>query len=120
MHEVDAICDRVLMLRDGQLALDQSMAELQDSKSLMLRTSKTEQPLASYLKRLPQIASVEDSNSDDAFMHFAIQLHANVATDTATNNIAQCVLKAGAKLYQLQVTPRDLDSVFREVNDRGD
>ena len=40
--------------------------------------------------------------------------------DTAANNIAQCVIKAGAKLYQLQMSTRDLDSVFREVYGNGD
>jgi gliding motility-associated transport system ATP-binding protein len=120
MQEVDAICSRVLMLRNGQLALDQSMAALNDSKTLTLRTSKTEQPLASYLKRLPQVAQLEDTTRDDGFMHFDIHLHGNVDPDTAANNIAQCVVKAGAKLYQLQVLTRDLDSIFREVNDSGD
>lgn len=120
MQEVDAVCDRVLMLRNGQLALDQGLAELHESKALALRTSKTEQPLATYLNRLPQIASLESSVTDDGCLHFDLQLHANVEPDTAANNIAQCVLKAGAKLYQLQVIPRNLDTVFREVNDNGD
>jgi len=38
----------------------------------------------------------------------------------AANEIAQCVIAAGAKLYQLEVLTRDLDSVFREVNSNGD
>ena len=120
MQEVDAVCSRVLMLRNGQLALDQSMAELRDSKALELRTSKTDQPLASYLKRLPQVAQLEESTREDDLMQFKIQLHANVDPDTAANNIAQCVVKAGAKLYQLQILRRDLDSIFREVNSDGD
>jgi hypothetical protein len=86
-----------------------------------LRTSATEQPLASYLKRLPQVASMETATgSDDGCMHFDLYLHPNVDPDTAANNIAQCVVKAGAKLFQLQVVTRDLESVFREVNDYGD
>ena len=55
-----------------------------------------------------------------ALMQFKIQLQANVDPDTAANNIAQCVVKAGAKLYQLQILRRDLDSIFREVNSDGD
>ena len=89
-------------------------------KALALRTSTTEKPLASYLNHLPQIASLAASVTDDGCLHFDIHLNANVDPDTATNNIAQCVLKAGAKLYQLQVVPRNLDTVFREVSDNGD
>ena len=120
MQEVDAVCDRVLMLRNGQLVLDQSLAELHDSRALVLRTSSTDAPLATYLRQLPQIASLNAPDSDDGFLHFELQLHAGVDTDTAANNIAQCVLKAGAKLYQLQALPRDLGTVFREVNESGD
>jgi hypothetical protein len=35
--------------------------------------------------------------------------------DTAANNIAQCVIAAGARLYQLREEERDLDSLFHEV-----
>jgi ABC-2 type transport system ATP-binding protein len=120
MQEVDAVCDRVLMLRSGQLALDQGLAEMHDSKTLLLRTCSSVQPLETYLQRLPQVLAVEDSRETDGMMRFDIHLHPNVDPDTAANNIAQCVVRAGAKLYQLQVLTRDLDSVFREVYGGGD
>jgi len=120
MQEVDAVCDRVLMLRNGQLALDQGLAEMHDSKTLLLRTCSAVQSLEAHLQRLPQVQAVEDSLGDDGLMHYDIHLHPNVDTDTAANNIAQCVVSAGAKLYQLQVLSRDLDSIFREVYAGGD
>ncbi len=120
MQEVDAVCDRVLMLRNGRLALDQSLAELHQSKTLLLRTSTAVSPLESYLKHLPQVRSLESAVDSNGLMHFTINLHADVDMDTAANNIAQCVIKADAKLYQLQVSTRDLDSVFREVYGNGD
>ena len=120
MQEVDAICDRVLILRNGQLALDQRMHELHQSKTLQLHTDAVVQPLASYLNRMPQVASLHQSVAASGLMHFTLQLHQNADMDTAANNIAQCVVKAGAKLYQLRAATRDLDSVFREVNADGD
>ena len=120
MQEVDAVCDRVLMLRNGTLALDQGLAELHTSKGLMLRTSKTEEPLSAYLNRLPQIASMETLATNEGSLQFMLHLHPNVDPNTAANNIVQCVAKAGAKLYQLQDVKRDLETVFREVNTDGD
>ncbi len=120
MQEVDAVCDRVLILRNGRLALDQSLAELHHTKTLLLRTGTTEQPLGSFLHRLPQVQSLEHNVAADGLMHFNVHLHPNIDMNTAANNIAQCVIQAGAKLYQLQVSTRDLDSVFREVYDNGD
>jgi ABC-2 type transport system ATP-binding protein len=120
MQEVDAVCGRVLMLRNGRLALDQSLAQLHQSKTLLLRTSTTAQPLQSCLNRLPQVQSLESAVDMDGLMHFRINLHPDVDMDTAASNIAQCVIKSDARLYQLQISTRDLDSVFREVYDNGD
>ena len=119
MQEVDAICDRVLMLRNGKLALDQRLQDLRYSRVLRLRTDATVEPLASYLRQMPQVASLDQTPADNDFMHFTLQLHENADVDTAANNIAQCVIKAGARLYQLRAATRDLDSVFREVNTDG-
>lgn len=120
MQEVDAVCDRVLMLRKGKLALDRGLAELHASKTLLLRTSAAEQSLHTGLSGLPQVRSIEHRVAADGLMHFDIQLHPDVDMDIAANRIAECVIEAGAKLYQLQLSTRDLDSVFHEVNDNGD
>jgi ABC-2 type transport system ATP-binding protein len=119
MQEVDAVCDRVLILRNGRLALDQGLADLHDSKTLLLRTDAAVPALASYLNRLPQVASMDSIVDKDGFMRCDIRLHPRVDPDTAANNIAQCITKAGAKLYELQVSTRDLDTVFREVYNNG-
>jgi ABC-2 type transport system ATP-binding protein len=120
MQEVDAVCDRVLMLRSGRLALDQSLTELHQSTTLQLRTNAAVPELAGYLKRLPQVSAVDATWADEAYLHFDLHLHLNVDPDTAANNIAQCVVKAGARLFYLQQATRDLDSVFREVYGDGD
>jgi ABC-2 type transport system ATP-binding protein len=120
MQEVDALCDRVLILRNGQLALDQRMRDLQHSRTLQLRTNAAVESLASYLRRMPQVASVKQCDREDGLIQFSLQLHPNADMDTAANNIAKCVIKAGANLYQLQPVTRDLSKVFREVNAGGD
>ena len=119
MQEVDAVCDRVLMLRDGRLALDRSLTDLHDSKTLLLRTCASGHSLATDLTHLPQIESLEKSRSEDGLLHFDVHLYPDVDLDIAANEVAQCVIRAGAKLYQLKVLTRDLDSVFREVYRNG-
>jgi ABC-2 type transport system ATP-binding protein len=59
MQEVEAVCTRVLVLRDGRLALDQGLQELRSSKTLLLRTDASVEDLSSYLRRMPQVASLE-------------------------------------------------------------
>ena len=120
MQEVDAICDRVLMLRNGQLALDQRLKDLHHSRTLRLRTDTAVDSLNSYLRRMPQVVSVKQFDDGEGVMHSTLLLHQNSDMDTAASNIAHCVVQAGARLYQLEAVTRDLDSVFREVNSDDD
>ncbi len=119
MQEVDAVCSRVLILSNGQLALDQNLADLKNSKALTLRTSADKKILTTALEGLPEVSALESRIGPKGFLHLDIHLNAAFEIDNAANNIAHCVINTGAKLYQLQVSVRNLDQVFREVSDSG-
>jgi ABC-2 type transport system ATP-binding protein len=119
MQEVDAVCSRVLILSNGQLALDQNLADLKNSKALTLRTSADKKILTTALERLPEVSALESRIGPKGFLHLDIHLNAAFEIDNAANNIAHCVINTGAKLYQLQVSVRNLDQVFHEVSDSG-
>ena len=120
MQEVDAICDRVLILRNGRLALNQRLDALHFSSAMTVRTDNAEPELATCLRHLPQVAALHQHEDEGAVAHFTLSLHENADMHTAANNIAQCVIKAGARLYQLQPVVKGLETVFREVNRDGD
>lgn len=119
MQEVNAICDRVLMLRSGHLILDELQEDLRNSRSLLLKTDSGHSTLENVLNRLPQIAQFTVSAKTPDYSEYTLILHENADLDTAANNIAQSVVKSGAKLYTLQPLIRDLDTVFREANLAG-
>ena len=119
MQEVDAICDRVLILRHGRLVLDQALQELHQSNVLRLRTDSAVTHLAGLLERLPEVAGVQASEPGPDSTEYRLQLDDDQAFDTAAHAIAGCVLNAGARLYQLEPLGRDLHTVFREVTARG-
>jgi len=120
MQEVEAVCDRVLVLREGCLALDEHMDALRHSRTLHLRTDGSAERLANPLERLPDIAAVTHSAAGDGLLDFELLLNDGADADAASNNVARCVVEAGAQLYQLRTLVRDLDTVFREVNRSGD
>jgi ABC-2 type transport system ATP-binding protein len=115
MQEVDAVCDRVLVLREGRLALDSPLDALYASNVLVLQAGGDVEPLATYLARLPQVAAVSHTEQHGGLVHYELTLHEGADADTASNNVAQCVVGAGARLFRLEIARRDLDSVFREV-----
>ncbi|PLW69217.1 ABC transporter ATP-binding protein [Pseudohalioglobus lutimaris] len=119
MQEVEAVCDRVLILRNGQLALDRDLADLHCSDSLVLRTDKAAE-LQKLLQGLPQIVNVTANLTDSDCHEFVLQLREGCDRNTAAGNISQCVLQAGARLYTLEPRVRHLEEVFQEVMNNGD
>jgi ABC-2 type transport system ATP-binding protein len=118
MQEVDASCDRVMILRNGRLVLDRELNELRDSRTLRLRTSNDNDQLATLLRRMPQVIELYESVPRESCRQFTLELHGEADMDRAASNIAHCVQAAGARLFELQPVAPDLGTVFREVNTR--
>jgi ABC-2 type transport system ATP-binding protein len=116
MQEVDAICERVLVIRHGRLALDARLDNLRQSRTMMLRTDNAAESLATSLRRMPEVADLLQHPDGDNRSRYTLTLHENADMDTAANNVARCVMQAGARLHQLQPVARGLEAVFREVN----
>ena len=115
MQEVEAVCDRVLILGNGKLVLDETLQDLCCTLTLLLRVCDSQPSLASYLRRIPQVAKVSSEASGQNQLSFTISLHEHADLDTAADNIAKCVVNAGARLYELQPLERDLESIFRQA-----
>ncbi|WOJ92290.1 ABC transporter ATP-binding protein [Congregibacter variabilis] len=115
MQEVDALCERVLVLSNGKLALDSPLAALRESRELLLTASDEGINLPALLARLPQIAAVESLDTTDNKLTLSLALHEGTAMDTAAGNISRAVVESGAKLYSLTPQQRDLEQIFREA-----
>ena len=113
MQEVDAICDRVLILRDGQLALDETLDSLRSAVALQVKTSLTTARLQELLPTL-QVNSCGD--------HYSIglppgdDLDRAAALNKAAALIATTISQDGGQLFYLAPEVRDLETVFREVS----
>lgn len=120
MQEVEAVCDRVLILRNGQLALDRELHALHSSDTLVLRTDATNANLASLLQSLPQVVDVTSSRASTGCLEFTLQLREGCDRDTAAGNISHSVLESGARLYTLEPLVRHLEDVFQDIMNHGD
>ncbi len=116
MREVEAVCDRVLILGNGKLVLDETLQDICCTLTLLLRVCDSQPSLASYLRRIPQVAKVTGEASGPNQLSFTISLREHADLDTTADNIAKCVVDAGARLYELQPLERDLESIFRQAS----
>ena len=107
MQEVDAICSRALILRDGRLALDERLQDLQATSRLNLRTK----PGA------PIDGLVAGAASDLGEGRWQVQVDGDLGA--AAEAIAQALVGGGLPLYELKPAQRDLETLFREVSEGG-
>ncbi len=109
LQEVQAVCERVLIMRAGKLVMDSRLDTLQAGQSLqlLLDNDKAE----SYLNRIMGVKGVKRCESSTGKACYVLDAPFDVAPD-----IASAVQQAGDKLYSLQTEQRTLETVFAEIN----
>ncbi len=110
MQEVDAVCDRALILRAGKLVFDERLDNLQGGSRLRLRTTAS----ASLNAQLAELGVVDQIHSlGDGIMELELQGDA----EAASSIVAAAVVAAGEPLFELAPVKRDLERIFHEAND---
>ncbi|MFU8813920.1 MAG: ABC transporter ATP-binding protein [Pseudomonadales bacterium] len=110
MQEVNALCDRVLILRNGVLVVDERLENLRASNRLLVRTA-SEANLLDALADVDGVAAAQQTGEG----LWEIETRGN--PDQVAQRVAAVLVTAGLPLYQLVSAQRDLESVFREVNE---
>ncbi len=113
MQEVNAVCDRALILRAGKLVVDERLDDLQRSDAAMLTTS-VDADVTAALDGLSDLGAV----SRIAEGSWRIELTEPVqAADERIARLADKLVSAGVPIFSLTPQVRDLENVFRDVND---
>ena len=107
MQEVDAVCDRVMILRAGRLALDEKLSDLQQGQRLYVGTDASGQVLAEALGEHLDIEAADGG----WFLSSGGPLDDQQSAEVATR-----LVSAGIAFHALQPEKRDLETVFRRVS----
>jgi len=109
LQEVQAVCDRVLILRGGKLVVDSRLDELRQGRRLLL---SVDGDAGDDLAGVDGVAGVEARGKANGRWVYALEADEELAPQVATT-----LISAGRKLYQLQTEHRDLETLFAEVNE---
>ena len=109
LQEVQATCDRVLILRAGRLELDSRIEDLDQSRRLLVIINADGK---SVLNGIEGVQHIEERNMNDGLTHYVVDVSRDCASD-----IAEAIHGAGLKLHLLQPERRTLESVFAAVNE---
>lgn len=118
LQEVQAICDRVIIIRNGEKALDATMSELRAGKRLLVAVDAAPEQALGLLRSVTGVSGVERVAGQGVGHRYALELNDEDSLDDAAPTIASCIAKEGWKLYALQPETRDLESVFGEISAR--
>ena len=117
MQEVEALCDRVLIIHSGSLAVDEKLDRLRRANSIWLETSATD--ARDVLARLGKEQGIHRVEALKTAGQFRIVLAEGANLRSASATIARTLIAAGGELYRLQPEQRDLESLFRQVNENN-
>ncbi len=109
LQEVQAVCERVLIMRAGELRLDSTLDELQTKGWLLVTAENLDKNI---LIDLPGVRSITELGSRDSMVELKIEADAAAAPD-----VASALLSSGARLHSLAPISRDLEAVFAEINE---
>jgi ABC-2 type transport system ATP-binding protein len=121
LQEVQAVCERVLILRAGRKAVDSRLDELQRDTRLLITLDRDLEAVRPVLGAVDGVSAVTlldaaPSGGAGAAGSAGRYRYALQATEAAAPAVAAAALRAGFALYELTREQRTLETVFAEVN----
>ncbi|MDH3347468.1 MAG: ABC transporter ATP-binding protein [Desulfobulbaceae bacterium] len=116
LHEVQAICDRVLIIRNGKMAMDSKLADLQSGARLFLSTDASMAAARELIEPISEIESLEQLSSQGGKYKYGLTCAHPVDHDDLAARIAALIHENGHKLYNLFSETRDLETIFSEIS----
>ncbi|HAO55043.1 MAG: multidrug ABC transporter ATP-binding protein [Gammaproteobacteria bacterium] len=110
MQEVSAVCDRVLIMRDGVLVVDARLEDLQRTNDIELYTSSSIESVQEALRDHAQVKAMGDR---------LIVTTPNALENKNVDEIASLLVKSGVSIYSLTPEHRSLETLFKEVSEVG-
>lgn len=117
LTEVEASCDRALILIDGNLRADGSLSELTRSRVQLVSAAPDDPERAGELfGSISDVEKVEFAKLDSGFHSFRLHLAGDVAIGEEVAAVAQ---QHGWPIRELRRDDRTLEQVFRELTETG-
>lgn len=115
LQEVQAVCDRVIVIRSGRIALDSRLADLQSSHRLVVAVDGRPEAAGAAFSALGCIEEVDHLGGDGNRHRYAVRFTGSA--DDAGAAIASAVVGGGMRLYALQPEHRELEAIFAQINE---
>jgi len=122
LQEVEAICDRAIIIRGGELVVDARLADLRSSRHLEIVTDANAMAIAELAARIDGIAGWRQLTSEkrpadgSCYQRFHINLAAEAEHAPLAGKLAKALIEQQFTVTRLVNIQRDLESVFRQAS----
>ncbi len=116
LQEVEAVCERVIIMVQGRIAVDARLSELRQSNRLVVGLGNPSDDAGARLGELPGVAAVVPAEGSRGET-YALEIEA--PADAVAPGVARAAVEGGWDIYFLSEQARTLETVFREVSERG-
>ena len=110
MQEVQALCERVIILNSGKIAVDEQLDAINQEAPILITIDKDEHAVKPILDKINGVHSVQLKNKSNGSFQYSLEAKQELAPE-----ISYAIQKAGFKLYELTPEKRNLESIFSEA-----
>jgi ABC-2 type transport system ATP-binding protein len=109
LSEVEAICERVIIITSGRISLTKQMADLESQALILLEVRAPADQAAKVLREVPGVAEVKSLSLGDGISSFEVRTHENKDLREA---LAQAMFQKGWPVRRLERQRRRLEDAF--------
>ena len=116
LQEVEAVCERVIIMVQGRIAVDARLSELRQSHRLVVGLGNPSEDAAERLREIPGVGMVTPAEGPRG-ESYGLELEAPAGE--VAPGVAREAVERGWELFRMSEEARTLETVFREVGERG-
>lgn len=111
MQEVEAVCDRVIIINKGEIVTDKKLSELKNNQEQVITIGFDYKIEEQFLKRLPAVSSIKNNYNNSWTLTFS-------SDEDMRPKLFDFAQEHGLKILELNSENKNLESLFRELTNR--
>jgi ABC-2 type transport system ATP-binding protein len=116
LQEVQAVCDRAIIIRNGKKYLDARLEDLRRANRLLVEIDAEPEQAKRIFDAIGDIASFEVLPCENGRFRYALATDGNGHLINTSPIVAKAVVDHGLRLFLLSQESRDLETIFSEIS----
>jgi ABC-2 type transport system ATP-binding protein len=108
MQEVEAVCDRVIIIKKGEILVDKKLSELKENNQQMIAVTFDYKIEEQFISRLPNVVSYKNNYDNTWYITFESE-------EDMRSTVFDFAQENGLKILELNTQNKNLETLFREV-----